>query len=151
MNPYESTNAKSMNGTRTWSRNVGKFGIYIIQSLMIIALAARLPYAADPWIRNWARPRFGSVGLSVCGNLVILLMLRKPTRVAFVLSALMFFAIGIPNAHTLLLMGTFSAVTNQFTDRFHSSWLWCVVPCLIAGAYVAWLSACTTPIAETKT
>ena len=146
MNPYESSNAKPIRDTSSRSVEAGRFGIYIVQSLLISAFFASLLYVYAPWFRNWARPRFGSVGLSVCGNLIIFMMLRKPTRIAFVLSTLMFFVMGLLNARQLLQTVTVTVVENQFADRLHSSWLWCVFSCLIAGLYMAWLSTRTMPL-----
>ena len=146
MNPYEPTNAKSIKHASRFPREAERYAIYIIQSLLIATFVASIFYTASPpWIRNWVRPRFGSVGLFVIGNPVILLMLRKPNRVAFFLSALQFFAMAILNARMLLLTGTVSVVANPFMDRLHSSWLWCVAPCFIAGIYLAWLAAPALP------
>ncbi len=140
MNPYESTNTKpTYHLSRLSSGRI--YGIYIIQLVLIVAIIACLLSVASPWIRNWARPRFGSIGLSVCGNPVILLMLRKPTRVAYLSSTVMFLGMGLLNARPLLETGTVFVVANQFTDRLHSSWLWCVFPCLFASIYLAWLAA----------
>ena len=145
MNPYEATSANTIDHTSKPSRGAERYAIYIIQSLLIASFVASIFYAGSPWIRNWVRPRFGSVGLSICGNPVIVLMLRKPKRIDFLLSALQFIAMGILNARMLLLTGTVSIVANPFMDRLHSSWLWCVAPCLIAGIYMAWLAAPPTP------
>ena len=145
MNPYESTNPTFIKDTSIRSRESERIGVYLIQSLLILSLVACLFYDSVPWVRNWARPRFGSVGLFFIGNPVILLMLTKPSRVAFVLSAIMFLSMGFLSARLLLQIGTVSVVANQFTDRFHTSWLWCVAPCLIAGTYMAWLAARALP------
>ena len=147
MNPYEATNANTIEHISKPSREAEQYAIYIIQSLLIAAFVVSFFYIGFPWIRSWVRPRFGSVGLSVCGNPVIFLMLRKPNRVVFFLSALQFFAMGILNARMLLLTGTVSVVANPFMDRLHSSWLWSVAPCLIAGIYMAWLAAPAMPSA----
>ena len=146
MNPYESSNAKPIGDSSSRSVEAGRFGIYIVQSLLILAFFASLLFVYAPWFRNWARPRFGSVGLCLCGNPIVFLMLRKPTRLAFVLSTLMFFVMGLLNAHRLLQTGTVTVVANQFADRLHSSWLWCFFSCLIAGLYMAWLSTRTEVI-----
>ncbi len=98
MNPYESTNPTFIKDTSIRSRESERIGVYLIQSLLILSLVACLFYDSVHWVRNWARPRFGSVGLFFIGNPVILLMLRKPSRVAFVLSALMILSMGFLSA-----------------------------------------------------
>jgi hypothetical protein len=144
MNPYEATSPNTIDRASKPSTGVEQYAIYIIQSLLIAAFVASVFYVAFPWIGNWVRPRFGSVGMSLCGNPVIFLILRKPNRVVYFLSALQFFAMGILNARMLLLTGTVSVVANSSMDRLHSSWLWCVAPCLVAGIYMAWLAARAT-------
>lgn len=134
-----------MNPVSKPSGKVEKYAIYFIQALLIVAFVASLFYVGSPWLRGWARPRFGSVGLFGHASLIIVWMLRKPKRSTFLLSALLFFSAGILNARELLLTGTVNVVANPYLDRLHSSWLWCVAPNFIAGIYLAWLAAKARP------
>jgi hypothetical protein len=91
-----------------------------------------------PSVRAFTMPRFGWIGLILCMNPLIFLLpwLWNPTRLGLVSAASMVVLLGVINGIQLLFTGTVASVTNEFSDRLHSSWLWSVLPFMVAGVYL---------------
>ncbi len=95
-----------------------------------------------PSVRTATMPRFGWIGLILCLNPLVFLLLwfRRPTQNALIVSALMTFSIGAINAVQLIYTGAVSIVVNEFSDRLHSSWLWSVLSFFAVGLYLCGIS-----------
>jgi hypothetical protein len=139
MNPYQSPT------TFTPQARVGncappRVGPGLIAAILVFAVLVGFLAQVVPLVRTITMPRFGWIGLILCLNPLIFLLpwLRSPTRPALMGSAFMTCLLGVINAVQLLFTGTVSIVTNEFTDRLHSSWCWAVLPFFVASGYLYW-------------
>jgi len=113
-----------------------------IAALLLLAVIVGSLAQFDPSIRAITMPRFGWIGLISCLNPLIFLVpwLIAPKRLILIAAAFMTFMLGVINGVQLLSSGTVDVVGNEFTDRLHSSWMWSVMPFLVAGLYLYWHS-----------
>jgi hypothetical protein len=139
MNPYE-TPATFDSKLAAGESAQRRFGPGLIAALLIVAVLTGFLSQVVPSVRAITMPRFGWIGLVLCLNplIFLLLWLWTPSRPTLLGAALMTFALGLINAAQLLVTGTVSIVTNEFTERLHSSWLWSVMLFIIAGGYLFW-------------
>jgi hypothetical protein len=122
----------------------------LIAAVLLLAVIVGSLAQFDPSIRAITMPRFGWIGLISCLNPLIFLVpwLIAPKRLILIAAAFMTLMLGVINGLQLLSSGTVDVVENEFADRLHSSWLWSVIPFLIAGLYLYWHSSALSPNPE---
>ena len=104
-------------------------GTYLITAVLALAALVGILSIMVPAIAAYTTPRFGAIGLILCLNPLIFLIptLRSPTMLNYAASAFMTLSIGLINAISLMALGS-------------SQWSYTVLPCLLAGVYLAWQS-----------
>ena len=104
-------------------------GTYLITAVLALAALVGILSILVPEIAAYTTPRFGAIGLILCLNPLIFLIptLRSPTMLNYAASAFMTLSIGLINAISLMALGS-------------SQWSYTVLPCLLAGVYLAWQS-----------
>jgi hypothetical protein len=140
MNPYEASATPFVPSSKgSSSRPIGPLLIAIV---LAVAAIAGIVSMFIPYIASVTRPRFGMIELILCLNPLIFLLtwVWRQKRIDLMASAFITFALGVINAVTLIRQGTVSIVMNEFHDRLHSSWLWCVLTFVSAGIYLSWVS-----------
>lgn len=142
MNPYESPSSVHAYADRD-NIVLGRGGPVLIAAILVLAVCLGILAQLVPSVRAFAMPRFGWVGLILCLNPLMFLIgwLRTPTRSTMNGAAGMMCALGGINAALLIYTGTVTNITNEFTERLHSSWFWSVVPFGLAGSYLFWYAA----------
>jgi MFS family permease len=146
MNPYEMPPANSapwIDGGAAPPR----VGPAIVTAVLVLAALVGFLSLFVPSIRSATLPRFGWIGLILSIDPLIFLFsyLWMPTRRGLMVSASMTGMIGAINAVSLAISGTLPVVTNEFTERLHSSWYWSVLLFLLAGCYLGWLAKGMSP------
>ncbi|MEI8211225.1 MAG: hypothetical protein WCI02_03700 [Planctomycetota bacterium] len=140
-NPYHSHPQTSSTATNA-IRDTAPLGMWLLTGVMTLAFILGIASMFIPWLNAWTIPRFGWIGLILCANPLIFLVIsvRHPARRSYAAAASMSLVLGLINALTLMLTGTVDKVQNIFSDRLHSAWLWSVVPMLLMTAYLAYLA-----------
>ncbi len=142
MNPYESSSRANLSSGQRDTKRTQPLAPFIIATLFLAGGILGLLSIAIPWLRGATIPRFGWIGLILCLNplLFLVVWIRKPTRPSLMGSASLSCTIGVINAVELIFKGTVPIVANEFTDRLHSSWLWSVFSFLAIGMYLFWIA-----------
>lgn len=136
MNPYESPTTTSVRRQR--KRPIDWRWWTVDALLSVFATGAALQYSqlfGYDGMREFLMPRFGWTGAGDGmwpGIFLGLWLLYRHWGQLFAASFMCFFTAG-QQATALLSKGTTGTVTNAFHDRLHESWLWAVVPMVIAG------------------
>ncbi len=139
MNPYETPAALS--SPPVLPKPVPhRVGPVIMALVLILAVLVGWVSQFVPAVRTVTMPRFGWIGLILCLNPLIFLIpvLRNPTRRGLFAAGTMTLGVGLIDAVQLILTGTVSVVTNPFTQRLNTSWLWSVLPLCMIGSYLIW-------------
>ena len=115
--------------------------VMVIAVVFGIAVIASLSSIMIPSLNALLRPRFGFSLTLLMGPLQFLCMfLWKPApRVLWVATVVTFF-VAMIGGGAIWLNGTVGTVSNHFTDRLHSAYLYSVLPTAVIAVYLACIS-----------
>ena len=115
--------------------------VMVIAVAFGIAVIASLSSVMIPSLNALLRPRFGISLTLLMGPLQFLcLFLWKPSPRALWVATVVTFLVAIIGGGTIWLNGTVDTVSNHFTDRLHSAYLYSVLPATVIALYLACVS-----------